>query len=183
MARAKKPSTMAEIDQELEDERKQGYCRIGEFVYWFSQLEFTIRARLAAALSLPDNQFDIVISPYDFAMLCTVSEKLLSQQFPEKAADIEKVFKRCRAINDERVGIAHGTWTHGTQGIIARQVPRGSLKARYLYENPQALAQLTQKARELMPEVMQLGGTAPKPGTKTVRSVRPVRQPQRAPKP
>ena len=167
----------------LEDERKQGYCRIGEFVYWFSQLEFTIRARLAAALSLPDNQFDIVISPYDFAMLCTVSEKLLSQQFPEKAADIEKVFKRCRAVNDERVGIAHGMWTHGPQGIIARQVPRGSLKARYLYENPQALAQLTQKARELMPEVMQLGGTAPKPGTKTVRSVRPVRQPQRAPKP
>ena len=114
MARAKKPSTMAEVDQQLEDERKQGYCRIGEFVFWFSQLEFTIRARLAAALSLPDSQFDIVISPYDFAMLCTVSEKLLSQQFPEKAVDIEKVFKRCRAINDERVGIAHGTWTHGT---------------------------------------------------------------------
>jgi hypothetical protein len=173
---------MAEIDQQLEDERNQGYCRIGEFGFWFSQLEFTIRARLAAALSLPDNQFDIVISPYDFAMLCTVSEKLLSQQFPEKAADIEKVFKRCRAINNERVGIAHGTWTHGTQGIIARQVPRGSLKARYLYENPQALAQLTQKTRELMPEVMQLGGTAPEPGAKTSRSVRPVRQRQRAPK-
>jgi hypothetical protein len=131
MARAKKPSTMAEIDQQLEDERKQGYCRIGEFVVWFSQLEFTIRARLAAALSLPD-----------------------------------------------RVGIAHGTWTHGTQGIIARQVPRGSLKARYLYENPQALAQLTQKARELMPEVMQLGGTAPKPGTKTFRPVNPSEAPK-----
>jgi len=84
MARAKKPSTMAEIDQELEDERKQGYCRIGEFVYWFSQLEFTIRARLSAALSLPDNQFDIVISPYDFAMLCTVSEKAIESTIPRK---------------------------------------------------------------------------------------------------
>ena len=120
MVRAKKPSTMAEIDQQLEDEQKQGYCRIGEFVYWFSQLEFTIRARLAAALSLPDNQFDIVISPYDFAMLCNVSVKLLSQQFPEKAADIEK-FSRDAALSTTR-----GWALHMGRG---RTAPKESLRA------------------------------------------------------
>jgi hypothetical protein len=53
--------------QALIREEKLIQDAIGHFIYWFSQLEFTIKARLAGALDLPEDLFDIIIGPYDFA--------------------------------------------------------------------------------------------------------------------
>ena len=62
------------IKRALQDFREADhYAAIGEFVFRFSQLEFTIKARLSNALNLPPELFDIITSPYDFAMLCTVT--------------------------------------------------------------------------------------------------------------
>jgi hypothetical protein len=36
--------------KKLAAEEAELYSAIGEFIYWFSQLEFTIKARLAGAL-------------------------------------------------------------------------------------------------------------------------------------
>jgi hypothetical protein len=46
------------------------FMAIGEFIFEFSQLEFTIRHLLASALDLKgDKSFDAIVSPYDFRTL------------------------------------------------------------------------------------------------------------------
>jgi hypothetical protein len=83
---------------------------IGHFVYWFSQLEFTIKCGLANALDLAEDLFDIIIGPYDFAMLCTVTERTLMRgASKQEQVPIKKYFDGCRKLNQEaRVIVAHG---------------------------------------------------------------------------
>ena len=76
-SRGKSPPTINwQAIRDEEDERQEGFRRIGEFIFWFSQLEFTIKARLERALSLPDQLAEAVTTPYDFAVLCTVTQNL-----------------------------------------------------------------------------------------------------------
>jgi hypothetical protein len=49
---------------------------IGAFIFQFSQLEFTVRVMVNGILNLTEEPFDIVTSPYDFSMLCGVTESL-----------------------------------------------------------------------------------------------------------
>jgi hypothetical protein len=61
----------------------------------------------------------------------------LGQKFPDKKAEIEKLFKRCRGLNDHRVRIAHGLWMDDAhRGLIARHLSRQSLKPEFYYEDP-----------------------------------------------
>jgi putative transcriptional regulator len=144
-------------ERRLEDEQKaQGFQAIGQFFFWFSQLEFTIKVRLSAALGLEDPLFDVVTAPYDFAALCTVASKVLTHKHPEGHSDFKKIFNECLRLNDERVRIAHGTWTHGAAELSARHVARGTLEARYFYEKPEVLVQLAQTAERLMRDVIEV---------------------------
>lgn len=59
----------------LDEEQRQTNEAIGAFIFAFSQLEFTIRVRLARVLGLKESMADIVTGPYDFAMLCVVSRE------------------------------------------------------------------------------------------------------------
>jgi len=136
--------------------RRKGYEQIGEFIFQFSQLEFTIRTQLSNVLNLSDDQFDVVTGPYDFSILCTVSKAILTQKFPENKAVLEKIFNRCRALNEERVRVAHGMWILGNAGLVSRHVPRQSLKATYFYEDPSKLAGLAQEAKEIMVSLFSL---------------------------
>src|SRR5260370_7315835 len=88
---------------------------IGEFIFSFSQLEFTIRARLAGALRLEEGLFDIIIGPYDFAMLCKVTEQVLCKDAADDVAKgVTQYFARCHKLNQEaRLIVAHGNWTPG----------------------------------------------------------------------
>jgi hypothetical protein len=137
---------------------------IGEFIVWFSQLEFTIRARLSAALKLDDNLFNVVIAPYDFATLCNVAEKTL-KQIPSNASAgkaIEDYFNKCRKLNQEaRLIIAHGTWAGG-----ARHVSRNTLKASMHFSAPTDIQRQTRIAYELMQKLFSL---EPKPARRTAR--------------
>jgi putative transcriptional regulator len=143
-------------ERRVEDEQKtQVFEAIGQFIFWFSQLEFTIRVRLSAELGLEEQLFDVVIAPYDFAVLCTVTSTVLTHKHPEGEADFKRIFNECRRLNDERVRIAHGTWTHGSEGLSARDAARRTLEAKYFYEKPEALVQLSQTAERLMREVIQ----------------------------
>jgi hypothetical protein len=132
---------------------------IGEFIVWFSQLEFTIRARLSAALKLDDTLFNVVIAPYDFATLCNVAEKTL-KQIPSNAPAsnaIERYFNKCRKLNQEaRLIIAHGTWAGG-----ARHVSRNTLKASIHFSKPADVQQQTKIAYQLMQELFSLEPKAP----------------------
>jgi hypothetical protein len=130
--------------------REEGLLQnsIGHFIYWFSQLEFTIKMRLASALDLPQDLFDIIIGPYDFAMLCTVTERTLMRDAskPDQAR-IMKYFNDCRKLNQEaRVIVAHGSWTF--EG--ARHVSRNTLTAKHYFAKAADLDKQAKETKRLM---------------------------------
>jgi hypothetical protein len=93
----------------LDDEM---FRAIGEFIYSFSQMEITMRLRLADALQLREGLFEVVVGSYDFATLCNVlREVLMRTRIDLDSGIIAKLFKRCPALNQQvRVVIAHATW-------------------------------------------------------------------------
>lgn len=156
------PATTVKPDRnmaanELAMEQADGYRLIGQFISEYSQLEFTVKAILFGQLRLPEDYFDIVTAPYDFAMLCTVTKELLCKQFPDRKQSIDRLFKDCRKLNEERVRVAHGLWTQGREGPIARHVSRGSLEPKYHFERGDSLSKLTAEAQRLMQQVLVIG--------------------------
>ena len=120
-----------------QDENDALYFAIGKFIFWFSQLEFTIKACLASSLNLKEEQFDTVVAPYDFAMLCTVAEKTLKLDIDSEHHDaVHDYFSKCKKLNQEaRIVVAHGSWT--TDGV--RHVSRQNLEASIHFETPEKL--------------------------------------------
>ena len=143
--------------QELAVQFAEGHRAIGRFLSEFSQLDFTIRFVLAKRLGIADEYFDIVTSPYDFAMLCKVTREVVTKQIPEKAKGIEKIFKGCHKLNEDRVRVAHGMWSLGEEGLVARHVPRQSLEPKYYFENRNALGKLADEAQRLLQSVLTIG--------------------------
>ena len=140
------------------DENDPLYLAIGKFIFWFSQLEFTIKVVLASYLKLEDQQFDVVVSPYDFLVLCTVAEKTLKLDFDKQYhPTLESFFNRCKKLNQEaRIVVAHGNWTNAG----ARHVSRQTLEAKFHFEKPEKLAEAADLARRLMQEFIQFGAVA-----------------------
>lgn len=130
---------------------------IGEFIFWFSQLEFTIKARLAGALRLDDRFFEIIIGPYDFAMLCTVTRETLLRDADDIVKKrIHDYFGRCHKLNQEaRLIIAHGSWT--LDGAL--HISRNSLTGRFHFQKPTQIRKYTNDAKRLMRELFALGAT------------------------
>jgi hypothetical protein len=116
-----------------------------------------MKARLAGALDLESELFDIITAPYDFATLCTVlCETLKVGAKPGQETAIDKHFKKCRGLNgDARVIIAHGSWT--IDG--ARHVNRQKLKADIHFKKPEDIRQATIKAKQLRNDLAALGVT------------------------
>jgi TPR repeat protein len=121
---------------------------IGHSIYWFSQLEFTMKSRLADALELPEDLFNIITGPYDFAMLCTVTEKAVTRTAAAgDHAKIKKYFNACRKVNQEaRVIVAHGSWTF--EG--ARHVSRNTLTAKHYFAKAADLDKQATETKRLM---------------------------------
>ena len=134
--------------EELEQREERLYRAIGYFIFWFSQLEFTIKARLANALQLEEGMFDIIIGPYDFAMLCTVTKQTLMRTASETAKErIKSFFNACHKLNQKaRVVVAHGTWTNAG----ARHVSRSTLAAMTHFAKVEDLEAHAKEARRLM---------------------------------
>jgi hypothetical protein len=141
---AKKAATMT-INQE-----RDVYEAIGAFVFHFSQLEFTIRARLQRVLLLKPGYSDIVIGGYDFAMLCTVTrEALLARKriSDKRKKLIKSFFSDCHGLaNPSRNIVAHALWTNGG----ASHVSRNSLQRSLHYSDLNDLRALTTRAKALM---------------------------------
>jgi hypothetical protein len=144
-------------DREV-DHTTRDFISIGKFIVTFSQIEFFIRSFLSDLLKITgEDRFNAVVGPYDFAMLCTVTTTIFEQDFPERKAEIENVFKQCRALNDHRVRIVHGLWTYETTGgLITRHLSRQSLKREFYYRNREVLEQLAETAEQLKIEVLTL---------------------------
>ena len=99
-------------DINFDDLDDEVFRAIGEFIYSFSQLEITMRLRLADALQLKEGLFEVVVGPYDFATLCNVLREVLKRTRTDlDSAVVAKLFNRCLALNQlARVVIAHATW-------------------------------------------------------------------------
>jgi len=138
--------------------RQRIYLDIGHFIYAFSQLEFSIRAILGRHLGLSNDQFDIVTSPYDFRMLCQVVSELYQVGHSDLVAakKIKKLLDDCQRLNDDRVRVAHGTWSIDAQGASARQVSRQTLRGSFYFDDPQKLASPANRADELKDQVLRL---------------------------
>jgi len=157
LATAIKPTRDIAAARELAAQQVEGHQLIGRFVSEFSQLDFSIRFLLAKRLGLADEYFDIVTAPYDFAMLCNVTRELICKQSPNIKDEIEKLFNECLKLNDDRVHVAHGMWTLGQEGLVARHVQRRSLQPKYFFEKKDELNQLAADAQQLMHAVLTIG--------------------------
>ncbi|TQF31963.1 hypothetical protein [Bradyrhizobium sp. UNPA324] len=133
------------------------FLAIGEFIFEFSQLEFTIRHLLASALDLKgDKSFDTVVSPYDFRTLCDVTSSFvrgLEDCDDNLAKHVKKTFDDCKKINDDRVRVAHGTWTLGGG---ARHVSRQTLEASQYFIKPVELREKTKTLGKLKSAVVEI---------------------------
>jgi hypothetical protein len=131
-------------------QEREVYEAIGAFVFHFSQLEFTIRARLQRVLLLRPGYGDIVMGGYDFAMLCTVTREALLKR--KRISDkrkklITSFFKDCQGLaNPSRNIVAHALWTTGG----ASHVSRNTLQRSIHYSDLNELRALTTKAKALM---------------------------------
>jgi hypothetical protein len=144
----------ADPGSEEEARKSTTFQAMGRFFFHFSQLEFTIRVLLAAALKLSEVQLDIVTSTYDFRVLCTVTKSILVQKFANQEADIESLFKRCLSLNEKRVQVAHGLWSDDGNTLTARHVSGQTLEACRFFENPKDLNKLSDDAQALMAEIL-----------------------------
>ena len=136
--------------------KSQTFEAIGAFVFQFSQLEFTIKHALSRALNLSDEQSDAVTTPYDFAILCAVTRTILTQKSLGQKAQIKALFDECRGLNDDRVRVAHGTWIDDGTTLAARHVSRNSLSAEHYFADTDELRRLTEKARRLMADLLDM---------------------------
>ena len=135
---------------------------IGRFIFQFSQLEFTIKAFLAAQIKIAEEHSDAVTAPYDFRVLCAVTQAISLVRFPDQKQDIDSLFGRCLSLNDERNRVAHAVWSGKMDGgLVARHVARSSLKVSYHFENPQDVEKLTNTAQRLMAEFLFVLGVPP----------------------
>jgi hypothetical protein len=146
------------------------YTAIGQFMFEFSQLEFIIRHALGQALALKetgdDAQFDIVVSPYDFGTLCSVTKAIFIRTIGCEESDrkeIESIMNACMALNsEERVPIAHGTWFIDASSLGARHVPRTKLQMTVKYSRIADIDAAAQKAATLKMRLIKfIGGPIP----------------------
>jgi hypothetical protein len=124
------------------------YRAIGRFVFEFSQAEYTIRHHLAEEIGLAEEHFVAVVMTYDVAMLCTVATEVFNksrEKWKDNAAEIEKLIKVFRRLNDERNRVAHGLWVPWRDGGTVHHVPR-NLKPSSFADQAAALEKLADEA-------------------------------------
>jgi hypothetical protein len=141
------------------------YSSIGRFIFEFSQLEYTIRYRLAEHIGLKDEFFDTFMS-HDFSMLCNIAERVLlgvlasaeidpeldplakgsppailqkKKESPDKCATREREVKElitdCRNLGSERNRIVHGLWYIAEQHGVLYHTPRHKLVSALHYDD------------------------------------------------
>jgi hypothetical protein len=116
------PEQSEEARLEHDMQMALGYQSIGQFLFEFSQLQFTIRYVVTRYIGLEERYFNIVAASYDFAALCTVAQEVLRLRLPKEREKIDAVLAECRRLNDERV---YG-WSTGSGRSPMELSPGGS---------------------------------------------------------
>jgi hypothetical protein len=128
---------------------------IGEFIYAFSQLDFTIRVRCLSifgpqAVTL---ELMLMLEHVDTAKLLAGYmrvrvERSLKEEHRKLLDDIVGDYYR---INEDRVRIVHGIWTPSEEGLALMRGSSGKKPAEYPwhFEDVEKLNELTRMCNEL----------------------------------
>jgi hypothetical protein len=134
---------------------EQTYRAIGHFISEFSKLEGMIQAFIAHEISLDEKFYDAVVN-YDFALSCTVLESVTRISRDKLTSDeLSKIITKCRALNDDRVKVAHGYWEahRGQLHHVSRtklQLIHYDERAAYLNKQADTAARLRVELKQLM---------------------------------
>jgi hypothetical protein len=133
-----------------QNEIEKYYRAIGFFVSAFSNLELELKADITIFLGLTFGDGRRILS-HDFAMTCTIAESVLSSRAGDdgRSAELRKLIKACRALNDHRVKIVHGFWTLDDGRMGVGYLSRRSLKIEPHYKTHQEITKLADEAERL----------------------------------
>lgn len=124
--------------------RESHFAAIGRFVFAFSQLEFTYKHFLADAIQLSSEDFNPVMSAFDFSKLCHITRVMFKARWGEEnAKKLDDLITRSFRINEARVKIVHGLWTYTEDGLILEHVSRNAVSFDNYYGTIEELDKLT----------------------------------------
>lgn len=130
--------------------REEHFAAIGRFIVAFSQLEFTYKHFLADAIQLSDEDFNPVMSAFDFSKLCNITRVMFKARWGEEnAKKLDDLIARSFRINDARVKIVHGLWTYTDDGLNLEHVGRNAVYSDNYYSTIVELDKLTDETSEL----------------------------------
>jgi hypothetical protein len=139
------------------------YSAIGRFIANFSHIEMVLKLWIAESIQLAEEHRDTIIS-HDFAMLCTIAQKVLPIGMDDAAEKyLKPIIKKMRDLNDHRVRIVHGWWIIGGRVSSLHHVSRGQLTSTTHYQTPGEIAALADKALDLDLELREWHRTHRKP--------------------
>jgi hypothetical protein len=129
-------------------EAEKFYSAIGRFITAFSYLEFGLKIDIANEVKLEDPAWQQIMT-HDFAMLCSIAQKVLSRgNDADLAKRVNSFITKCRKLNDERVRIVHGWWDFGRKGGVLH-LSRQKLELNRHYKTADEIAALADEACEL----------------------------------
>jgi hypothetical protein len=123
------------------------YRAIGRFIFEFSQVEHTIRHYVGESIGLSGKYFSDIVESYDIAMLCMV-------------AKLKPLISNFRALNDNRVRVAHGLWMPFLDGGTVHHTSR-RLKREVKPNQAAFLEKLADEACYIRAEMERAFGTTP----------------------
>jgi hypothetical protein len=126
------------------------YSAIGRFIESFSLMEFALKFTTADAINLHDYREQVM--SHDFAMLCTMAQKILTTKMNKsEARELKDHISKCRELNDHRVRIVHGMWRPRTgrlKGVLIH-TSRQKLEPMEYYKRADEIARLADDAMNL----------------------------------
>ena len=141
------------------------YERIGEFIYWFSRVEWALRLALSSqALDLPSSELSQLVLPQEFNKLCDVTLAVYGHKGTHTETElrqIRKLISRCREINRIRNRIAHGTWGRRPEdlsGHLATHMSR-ELRVTEHFRDPADLARAADDCKKLSAKLILFPGS------------------------
>ncbi|HVR58989.1 MAG TPA: hypothetical protein VMT72_19435 [Pseudolabrys sp.] len=137
---------MSEIDTSHDSELT--YKAIGRFIFEFSQLEAGMKYHIAEQCGIKDEHYNVLMV-YDFALLCTIAEKVLVRMGDSNGKILKNIISECRRMNDVRVRVAHGLWVPFMQGGTVSHVSRQNLTPRLSSDQTQELERCASQTNAL----------------------------------
>jgi hypothetical protein len=154
---------MTEDDAIVEHARdmQRHFTAIGHFIKEFSQLEFTIKARLSAHFGQQCEDFIVIIDNVEVLKLIDGWQRLTRHK-NSNADTVKSVDDACaefRTLNDLRNRIAHGLWASDlslTFGVGKRPNKKGEHKKTWSLQNPNDIRLLVDRCQALLQTFMTL---------------------------